>query len=225
MMATDYSVVGNLRKDYEETYSKSASQWEKYAQRGYDIIDKVQKEGLLLVGINPSFDESFEGPCASIVRESENGGYQHPYFTKPKKLNEEIGISMFSHVDMFSLRSRPQHVVQDIVNDPDSQEFVEKQLKLFRMIVDGASPRAIVVVNALASHLIRTGRALGALDYDDVLGVAMYKIGEKRVPVFYSGMLSGAHTIDNGSFDRLIWHVKYVLNMLNENSSQLRVNS
>lgn len=27
------------------------------------------------------------------------------------------------------------------------------------MIVDGASPRAIVVVNALASHLIRTGSA------------------------------------------------------------------
>ena len=93
------------------------------------------------------------------------------------------------------------------------------------MIVDGASPRAIVVINALASHLIRTGRALGALDYDEELGVAMYKIGDKRVPVFYSGMLSGAHTIDNGSFDRLIWHIKYVLNMQSENSSQLRVNS
>ena len=225
MMATDYYVVGNLRKDYEETYSKSASQWEKYAQRGYDIIDKVQKDGLLLVGINPSFDESFEGPCGSEVRDSENGGYQHPYFTKPKKLNEEIGISMFSHVDMFSLRSRPQHVVQDIVNDPDSQGFVEEQLRLFRMIVDGASPRAIVVVNALASHLIRMGRALGALDYDDVLGVAMYKIGEKRVPVFYSGMLSGAHAIDSGSFDRLIWHIKYVLNMESETTSQLCVNS
>ena len=152
------------------------------------------------------------------------GGYQHPYFTKPKKLNEEIGISSFSHVDMFSLRSRPLQVVQDIVNDLDSQGFVEEQLRLFRMIVDGASPRAIVVVNALASHLIRTGRALGVLDYDEELGAAMYKIGDKRVPVFYSGMLSGAH-VDNGSFDRLIWHIKYVLNMQSENSSQLRVNS
>ena len=224
MMATDYYVVGNLRKDYEETYSKSASQWEKYAQRGYDIIDKVQKDGLLLVGINPSFDESFEGPCGSEVRDSENGGYQHPYFTKPKKLNEEIGISRFSHVDMFSLRSRSQHVVQDIVNDSDSQGFVEEQLRLFRMIVDGASPRAIVVVNALASHLIRTGRALGVLDYDEELGIAMYKIGDKRVPVFYSGMLSGAHAVDNGSFDRLIWHIQYVLFMLSENSSKFRVN-
>lgn len=38
------------------------------------------------------------------------------------------------------------------------------------MIVDGASPRAIVVVNALASHLIRTGRALDALDYEKAMG-------------------------------------------------------
>ena len=93
------------------------------------------------------------------------------------------------------------------------------------MIVDGASPRAIVVVNALASNLKRMGRALGALDYDEELGVAMYKIGEKRVPVFYSGMLSGAHAVDNGSFDRLIWHIKYVLYLQSKYSSQLRVNS
>ena len=173
-MATEDYIVGNLRKDYEETYSKLGNQWDKYAQRGYDIIDKVQKDGLLLVGINPSFDESFEGPCASVVRDSDNGGYQHSYFVKPKKLNEDIGIGRFSHVDMFSVRTRHQYVVQAIVNDLDSQEFVEEQLGLFRKIVNGASPRAIVVVNALASHLIRTGRALGPLDYDDVLGVAMF---------------------------------------------------
>lgn len=43
-MAAEYYIVGNLRKDYEETYSKLGNQWDKYAQRGYDIIDKVQKE-------------------------------------------------------------------------------------------------------------------------------------------------------------------------------------
>ena len=66
-----------------------------------------------------------------------------------------------------------------------------------------------------------SGRSLGALDYDDVLGVDMYKIVDKRVPVIYSGMLSGAHAIDNGSFDRLIWHIKYVLNMQSEKTSRV----
>ena len=64
----EYYNVDNLRKEYEETYKYLSPLWKKYAQRGYDIIDKVQKEGLLLVGINPSFDESFEGPCEGKVR-------------------------------------------------------------------------------------------------------------------------------------------------------------
>lgn len=53
----------------------------------------------------------------------------------------------------------------------------------------------------------------------------MYNLGEKRVPVFYSGMLSGAHAVGNGSFDRLIWHIKYLLYLQSEYSSQLRINS
>ena len=74
MMTTDYFIVVYLRKYYEESYSKLGHQWKDYAQRKYDIIDKVQKDGLLLVGINPSFDESFEDPCEGEVRDSENEG-------------------------------------------------------------------------------------------------------------------------------------------------------
>lgn len=59
IMAIDYYIVDKFRKDYEETYSKLGLRWKDYAERNYDIIDKVQKDGLLLVGINPSFDESF----------------------------------------------------------------------------------------------------------------------------------------------------------------------
>lgn len=60
-MATDYYIIGNLRKDYKESHSKLGHRWKDYAERKYDIIDKVQKDGLLLVGIIPSFDESFKG--------------------------------------------------------------------------------------------------------------------------------------------------------------------
>lgn len=38
-------------------------------------------------------------------------------------------------------------------------------------------------------------------------------------------MLSGTHALDKGSYDRLIWHIKYVLNMQSEKSSQLRLSS
>lgn len=210
-MAMEYFVVGNLQTAYGESYTKLAPRWEVYAQRGYDIIDKVQKDGLLFVGINPSFDESFVGACASMVRESDNGGYDHPYFTKPRLLNDAIGQGELSHVDMFSIRTRHQYVIRDMVNDSACGEFVDKQLGLFRTIVNGACPKAIVVINAFASNLIKGGRALGTLVHNADLGVDMYRISEKRVPVFYSGMLSGAHALDNGSYERLVWHIQYVL--------------
>lgn len=207
----DYFIIEDLKDDYQASYQHLTPRWVVYVQRGYDIIDKVQKDGVLFVGINPSFDENFVGACASVVRESKNGGYDHPYFKKPQMLNDAIGFGELSHVDMFSIRTRHQYVIRDIVNDPACREFVEEQLRLFRMTVDGASPRAIVVINALASNLIREGRALGTLVHNADLGVDMYMIGEKRVPVFYSGMLSGAHALDNGSYERLVWHIQYVL--------------
>lgn len=200
----EYFYVENLEKDYAESYKRLAPHWVKYSQRGYDIIDKVAKDGLLFVGINPSFDESNEVACQSDVRKSDNGGYNHQYFVKPKLLNDRIELGELSHVDMFSLSTRHQYVVRDIVNDPACHTFVEEQLRLFRAIVNGANPRAIVVINAMASSLIKNGYALGPLAYDADLGVDMYMVEGKRVPVFYSGMLSGAHALDNGSYDKLV---------------------
>jgi hypothetical protein len=34
----------------------------------------------------------------------------------------------------------------------------------------------------------------------------------ENVPVFFTSMLSGQRALDNGSYQRLIWHIKYVLN-------------
>lgn len=134
--------------------------------RGYYIIDKVAKDGLLFVGINPSFDESNEGACQSEVRKSDKDGYKHKYFIKPRQLNDHIGLGTLSHVDMFSISTRHQYVVRDIVNDPACRSFVDEQLRLFRKIVNGANPRVIVVINAMASSLIKNGCALGPLAYD-----------------------------------------------------------
>lgn len=49
--------------------------------------------------------------------------------------------------------------------------FVGKQLELFRTFVDSTMPRCIVVINAMASGLLKEGLALGQLQYDKALGV------------------------------------------------------
>ena len=63
----------------------------------------------------------------------------------------------------------------------------------------------------MASGLIKDGLALGQLQHEEDLGVDLYVVNGKRMPVFYSGMLSGAHALDNGSYERLLWHIRYVM--------------
>ena len=212
----EYYYVEGLKELYAQSYDLIPDKYKDLKDRGYDIIDKVVIGGVLFVGINPSYDETRKGTDVSIVRKSDavgdNDGYNYePYFGKPKLLNEGIGFSGFSHVDIFSIRCRQQYRVRNIVRDSGCKTFVEKQFGLFRMVVDGSLPKCIVVINAMARGLIKDGLALGHLQYDEALGVDMYEVSGKRIPVFYSGMLSGAHALDNGSYERLLWHIRYVL--------------
>jgi hypothetical protein len=36
----------------------------------------------------------------------------------------------------------------------------------------------------------------------------------KNVPIFFTSMLTGQRALDNGSYERLIWHMKFVLEKL-----------
>lgn len=212
----EYYYVEGLKEQYAESYDLIPVKYKDLKDRGYDIIDKVEIGGVLFVGINPSYDETRKGADTSIVRRSDavgdSDGYNYePYFGKPKQLCERLGAGGFSHVDLFSIRCRQQYHMRNMVHDLVCKAFVEKQIGLFRKVVDGSLPKCIVVINAMASGLIKDGLALGCLQYDETLGVDMYEVCGKRIPVFYSGMLSGAHALDNGSYERLLWHIQYVL--------------
>lgn len=212
----EFYSVEDLKELYTESYDLIPDKYKDLKDRGYDIIDKVEIGGVLFVGINPSYDETRKGTDASVVRKSEavgdSDGYNYePYFGKPKQLCERLGAGGFSHVDMFSIRCRQQYRVRNMVHDLVCKAFVEKQIGLFRKVVDGSLPKCIVVINAMASGLIKDGLALGQLQHEEDLGVDLYVVNGKRMPVFYSGMLSGAHALDNGSYERLLWHIRYVM--------------
>jgi hypothetical protein len=42
------------------------------------------------------------------------------------------------------------------------------------------------------------------------LGYNKKIFNDQEIIIFFSGMLSGQHALDNGSFNRLKWHIKYV---------------
>ena len=138
----EFFSIEDLKEQYSESYDLIPVKYTDLRDRGYDIIDKVEIGGVLFVGINPSYDETRKGVDTSIVRKSESvgdsDGYNYePYFGKPKQLCERLGASEVSHVDMFSIRCRHQFRVRKMMNDFACKAFIEKQLELFRIVVDG----------------------------------------------------------------------------------------
>lgn len=88
-------------------------------------------------------------------------------------------------------------------------DFAEEQLKLSLKLIADTEPVIIVVINAEASRILRD-KWEGCLSFDDKLGTYLIQLDERRVPVFFSSMISGQRALDKGSFDRLMWHMKMV---------------
>lgn len=51
--------------------------------------------------------------------------------------------------------------------------------------------------------------------WDEELGTYTYK----NNPFFFSSMLTGQRALDNGSFERLVWHIKKVKSKLEKSNS------
>lgn len=87
-------------------------------------------------------------------------------------------------------------------------EFGNEQFKRFEQMLALAKPKAVVVINALASRLYKKRRPL---QFDSARGHYLDNIGERGVPVFLSGMLTGGRALDVFSRERLYWHIAQAL--------------
>ncbi|MBL0316357.1 MAG: hypothetical protein IPP69_11475 [Flavobacteriales bacterium] len=139
------------------------------------------------------------------------------------RLIEKWTIS-WSHLDLFCFRETNQRYVLDLLKSEHGIDFLKIQFDLFRSILEVANPKIIVVCNALARDILNYKSSMGNL-----IGVNFeyefdYKIGTPRIvsegplndkPIFFSSMLSGQRALDRGSFERLGWHINYVLNIIN----------
>ena len=75
------------------------------------------------------------------------------------------------------------------------------------------SPRVIVVFNALASKIIQEKQNIGKNNWNDEKGYDEIVIKGNKVPIFFSGMLTGQRALDDGSYKRLEWHIRRSLNI------------
>ena len=196
----------------------------------------VQKNSILFIGMNPSFPKGASLP----LDETEIGFYDVnfnstkidlPYFEKMKEIANYCRFNA-SHIDLLFLRETNQKIIEKL--SYTSIEFLKEQLFISWEIITEAMPKVIVVSNALASeffgkkkeskHKLLDKIWLGndfyfvnniwnkEPNFNNQIGTYEIEIKNKKTPILFCGMLSGQRALDIGSFERLKWQIKFILN-------------
>ena len=103
-------------------------------------------------------------------------------------------------------------------------DFVCRQLVISKQIIENVNPKIIVVNNSLARRLSGrekiefNGKWISEwINFDFIFDK---DLGTDRIistdhlnntPVFFTSMLTGQRALDKGSYERLIWQIKFVL--------------
>lgn len=201
------------------------------------FLDEFKREAVMFLGINPSFSVKGFGKG---LQQSEYSGIdirefysfpkseifdlkkalkienvmrdEYPYFRPFEKLLEGTGAEC-NHMDLFYVRVTSQDELGKLVflKNEELNEFGEAQLRITKEVLEEISPRAIVVVNSLASRIFRREYGLQQLDEDH--GCYFSLIAGRQIPIFLSSMLTGG-AMDMFSKERLGWHIRKVLKEL-----------
>jgi hypothetical protein len=192
----------------------------------------VKKEALLFIGINPSYSKSnnqlLENRVAFYPQPWDNQT-DNPYFKRFKEIAAYCDCCEWSHLDLLFIRETDQNVIKGLMYDKQGIDFINAQLKISFEIINSVCPKVIVVSNALAAEFfgkmkkehknaafekIWMGYNLDFdTDFDNNLGSYKISINGKETPIIFSGMLSGQRALDIGSFERLKWQIKRILEM------------
>lgn len=190
---------------------------------------------LLFVGLNPSHNQNdndllsiqieqgsyplTDERALIIARRDEesmglHGGKLHKYFRQFSRFDP---TGAWNHIDLFAIRhtNQSEAVAALRLNEDTgfSSSFVSKQIELTFSLMDALRPPAVVIVNAFGSSIVKRYLAKQNPNFtmDDETGVYWSTVSGRRVPFFFSGMLTGQRAIDNHSLERLIWHVRRAL--------------
>jgi hypothetical protein len=184
--------------------------------RGFAMPKAIIKNAIIFIGLNPSFKEAF--------RETRQGFYEigqgvSPGYFSPFGMIAEQTRTTWSHLDLLSVRETNQKIVERL--QYTHLDFVVKNLQISKLILEESTPKLIVVCNSLSRRYIGKeqkngeqvwmGYNFGAMQEDGTYRIQNPDSKLQGVPVFFSGMLSGQRALDIGSRERLVWHIKKVL--------------
>ena len=187
-----------------------------YADRGFRFPTNLVTDSILFVGINPSYNiglshKAYYNSFYSLNQQGDN----HRYFKKFEDIAKHTANN-WTHIDLFFYQETAQKSFYDILQNQNGKDFLSQQIQISKELMIHIKPKLIVVANTLARDLMLKEHDLGVNFFDfkfnEVLGT--YQISDtelKDTPIFFTSMLTGQRALDNGSFERLKWHIKNVL--------------
>lgn len=229
----------NIWKEFEKLYifENNDFNYRKYPI----APKKVFKSRLLFIGINPSFSKGSVVPDCDIENkigfysnEFIDDKVDIHYFQKMKEVAKYCHVN-WTHLDLFFLRETNQKVIEKLTYNKKGIDFLSKQLDISFKILEESEPKLIIVSNAYASeffgkrkkkhHNLKKiwkgfelfferenikGKEFKS-SFNENLGTYEIKLNNKKVPILFSGMLSGQRALDIGSLERLKWQAKFIL--------------
>ena len=210
-----FSVKKNYGKKIDELWENEKFSEIKIKERGYAIQDYIHTNSLMFIGINPSYN----GISESFFYNNINNEI-HPYFRKFQEISEIVDIP-WTHFDLIFVRETQQNEIEKIYSQQNGLDFIYKQLEISKQVIELARPKIIVVNNSLARKYLGLDKNIDrneniwmnfTFDFDPNIGTYLISEGVlKNTPVFFTSMLTGQRALDRGSYERLMWHINFVL--------------
>lgn len=199
------------------------------------FYDDFKKGGLLFVGMNPSFSErgfrtvlknteyedidpvsffkwrhissnqNLVNDCIKI----ENYAYKNYmlFFSRPIEIARKVKLD-WQHIDLFLYKETSQNDFKKrLMNGRTLNQFALDQIVLFEEALLMIEPQCVIVANAFGSELLRE-HIKDDLLWDEKNGFHWFTKSGRKIPIFFSSMISGQRALDRWSYERFVWHIE-----------------
>ncbi len=202
-----YKIYEEKIKNLFESYKSQDPELQEIINRKYVYSQFHTGRKVLFIGLNPSFREK-QAKKEEYYKSFDATNNNDRYFRRFPLLVENKNDWTF--LDLLYIRETRQRNIENFYKrEPD---FIKQQLEISKEIIKKINPEIIVVCDTFARNLLKSNMMNFEFEFDDTIGT--YRIINnpdfKDTIVFFSGMLTGQRALDNGSFERLKWHLNKV---------------
>lgn len=221
-----YSIKKNHEREMRAIFNNPNYSKIPHLSEGFMSVEDVETEALLFVGLNPAIPKKLKFNSNFYPLGQKDNKYRE-FFGKFEEIAQEVAMT-WSHLDLLMLKESQQSVVKDLLYDPKlkAAPFFFDQLKVSKKILEASKPQIIVVTSTLGR--LFTGKMQAenenvwmgyTFKFDPILGTDVITNEDsalKGTPVFFTTLLSGPKALDLGSYERLVWHIGKVKELLNK---------